>query len=228
MKPIRVLIVVNQPIIREGLATILSNQEDMKVVGKAQNGLEAVQLVDDCQPDVVLLDMQMPVISGLDSLVAIKESHPHTPIIMLTTFLDPVYICEALRKGASGYILKDVELEQLVMSIRQCVKGQIVFPASIQSVFMTQRDLVVTSTQAKADSVCLKDELLKRGMHLNEREYSLLVLLAKGNSNQQIANELFLSIGTVKNYISKLYRKMNVSNRHEIMAVVHQLLKERL
>ena len=109
MKPIRILIAVNQPIIREGLATILSNQEDMKVVGKAQNGLEAVQLVDDCQPDVVLLDMQMPVISGLDSLVAIKESHPHTPIIMLTTFLDPVYICEALRKGASGYILEDIE-----------------------------------------------------------------------------------------------------------------------
>ena len=76
---------------------------------------------------------------------------------------------------------------------------------------MTQRDLAVTSTQAKADSVYLMDGLLKRGMHLNEREYSLLVLLAKGNSNQQIANELFLSIGTVKNYISKLYRKMNVS-----------------
>ena len=136
MKSIKILIVDDQPIIREGLAAILSDYEDIQVVGKAKNGLEAIQLVKDRQPDVVLLDIQMPVMSGLESLVTIKEHYPTTAVIMLTTFVDHDYIYEALRKGASGYLLKDVDLEQLVMSIRQCAKGQMVFPASLQSVFI--------------------------------------------------------------------------------------------
>lgn len=224
METIKILIVDNQPIIREGLASILADQEGIVVVGKAQNGIEALQLVNDCQPDLVLLDIQMPIMSGMDSLVAIKEKHPNISIIMLTTFLDNDYIYDALRRGASGYILKDIELEQLVMSVRQCAKGQMVFPASMQSVFMTQMETSVTSTQAIEDSSLLKAELQKQGFYLNERDYSLLVLLAKGKSNQQIADELFLSLGTVKNYISQLYRKMNVSNRNEIVTVVHKII----
>lgn len=221
----KILIADDQSIIREGLASILADQEDIQVVGKAQNGLEAIQLVRDSQPDVVLLDIQMPVISGLDALVAIKESHPQTVIIMLTTFVDHNYISEALRKGASGYVLKDVELEQLMMSIRQCASGQMVFPISIQSAFMTQVEMSVSSTKNIEDSVLLKEGLQTQGVYLNEREYALLLLIYKGKSNQQIADELFLSLGTVKNYISQLYRKMNVSSRHGLMSVLHRMIK---
>lgn len=225
METIKILIADNQPITREGLASILEAQEGIVVVGKAQNGIEAVQLVNECQPDLVLLDIQM---SGMDSLVAIKEQHPNISIIMLTTFVDNDYIYDALCGGASGYILKDIELEQLVMSVRQCAKGQMVFPASVQSVFITQMETSATSTQAIEDSSLLKAELQTQGFYLNERDYSLLVLLAKGKSNQQIADELFLSLGTVKNYISQLYRKMNVSNRNEIVTTVHKIIKKRV
>lgn len=226
MKSMKILIADDQSIIREGLATILADQEDIEVVGKARNGIEVVQLVKESQPDVVLLDIQMPVMSGLDALAAIKESHPQTAIIMLTTFSDHDYIYEALHKGASGYVLKDIELEQLIMSIRQCANGQMVFPVSIQSAFMTQMEMSVASAQAIENSAILKDGLQKQGVYLNEREYTLLQLIYKGKSNQQIADELFLSLGTVKNYISQLYRKINVSSRSGLMSVLHRMIKK--
>lgn len=228
MKSIKIVLADDQPIIREGLATILADQKDIQVVGKAQNGLEAVQLVQNCHPDVVLLDILMPVMSGLDALAVIKESNPHIAVIMLTTFIDSAYLYEALSKGASGYVVKDVDIEQLVMSIRQCVKGQMVFPATIQPIFQTSMEMAVGSSKGIGDSSLLKKELHKHGVNLNEREYALVAAIFKGKKNQQIADELFLSLGTVKNYISQLYRKLNVSNRHELIVEVNRMVKERI
>lgn len=223
MKPIKILIADDQPIFREGLAIILADQKDLIVVGKAKNGFEAVQLVKDCHPDVVLLDIQMPVLNGLESLVTIKEHYPDTGVIILTTFVDNEYIYEALCKGASGYVLKDIEVEQLVISIRQCVQGQMIFPASLQTILMAKMEMATSSIP---NSLIFKEELQKYDYSFNEREYALMDYLSKGRTNQQIADELFLSLGTVKNYISQLYRKMNVSNRHELMVLLHRMGKD--
>lgn len=142
MKAIKILIVDHQPIIREGLATILANQEDILVVGAAKNGQEAIQLVSDCRPDVVLLDMKIPIISMLEVLVAIQNRYPDISVIMLTTFTNHDYRVTALGEEDFCYIFKDIE--QLLVSIRQCVKGQMVFPAALQSVFVTESEVAVS------------------------------------------------------------------------------------
>lgn len=137
---------------------------------------------------------------------------------MLTTFADNEYIFQALKNGAIGFVLKDIEIEQLYAAIRQCMNGQMVFPASLQSLFF-QKPMQVK----EQDVAFLVSEMNKRGWDFNNRELTLLQLLFNGLTNKQIADELFLSVGTVKNYISQLYRKMNIASRSDLMIILHEI-----
>lgn len=128
MKPIRIIIADDQPLMRDGLKTVLELEKDFEVAGIAKNGYEAIQMADNLKPDVILMDIRMPELDGVESVKAIKEKHPDVKVLMLTTFNDEDYIIQALAAGASGYLLKDIEVDSLVGSIRNACSNNLVLP----------------------------------------------------------------------------------------------------
>lgn len=205
MSKIKCLIVDDQPILREGLKSLLATCEDIEVIAEASNGKEAIERLEIYLPDVVLMDIRMPVMNGVEATKAIKEKFPNIIIIILTTFDDDQYILDALRYGASGYLLKDMGIQQLASAIRDGFSGNVLLPGRI------------------ANKLTMMINPMSNHP-INESEYStrekdIIQLLVKGYSNAEIAETLFLSIGTVKNYVSQIYSKANVTDRSN--AVIH-------
>ncbi|GAE32583.1 response regulator transcription factor [Halalkalibacter hemicellulosilyticus] len=215
---IKVAIVDDQALIREGLATMIDLRERFQVVIQAKNGVHLLDMIHIEKVDLILLDIQMPEMDGMETLKALKKIECMAPIIMLTTFVDEQYILEAMRLGAAGYVLKDIEIDELILSMERVLNGHMVFPQSVQLKLMEQ-----LSSQHKM-SVRIKEELQEHDIYINEREEEMLQLMALGYSNQRIAEEIYLSIGTIKNYSSKLYEKLGVKNRAELVSYLHQLL----
>lgn len=199
MTKIRLLIVDDQPIIREGLKSLLTLSEDIEVVGEANHGEEAISKIAECQPQVVLMDIRMPVMDGVEATKHIKQQYPQTIVIILTTFDDDHYIIDALNHGASGYLLKDINATQLISAIRDGFHGNILLPGKVATKLTSYLVAKQQSTLAASD--------------FTHREQAIIKLLIKGHSNIEIADELFLSVGTVKNYLSQIYSKANVSDR---------------
>ncbi|MFA9456473.1 response regulator [Halalkalibacter sp. AB-rgal2] len=216
--PIKVAIVDDQALIREGLATMLDLRERFQVVIQAKNGVHLLDMIQIEKIDLILLDIQMPEMNGLETLKELKKMECMAPVIMLTTFVDDQYILEAMRLGAAGYVLKDIEIDELILSMERVLNGHMVFPQSVQMKLMEQ-----LSNQHKM-SVRIKEQLQEHGIYINEREEEMLHLMALGYSNQRMAEEIYLSIGTIKNYSSKLYEKLGVKNRTELVSYLHQLL----
>ena len=205
MNKIKCLIVDDQPILREGLKSLLATCEDIEVIAEAGNGIEALEQLRTVMPDVVLMDIRMPEMNGVEATKAIKEKFPNIIIIILTTFDDDQYILDALRYGASGYLLKDMGIQQLASAIRDGFSGNVLLPGRIANKLTMMINSV--STQPTNDS------------DYSTREKDIIQLLVKGYSNSEIAETLFLSIGTVKNYVSQIYSKANVTDRSN--AVIH-------
>ncbi|MWV46285.1 response regulator [Paenibacillus sp. HJL G12] len=203
---IRILIADDQMMIREGLRTILDLEEDMEVVGVANNGIEVCGLAEELRPDLVMMDIQMPQMDGIAALKQIKESRPDIHILILTTFLDDHYIIDGLASGANGYILKDMDTDKMLAAIRDTVSGQFILPMAVASKLakrMSQMEMHFPSrTLANQQKI-----------RLTERERDIAELMIEGKSNNDIAAALYLSEGTVRNYISNLYRKLNVTDR---------------
>ena len=199
MNPIRVLIVDDQEIFRDGLKALLDTFSDIIVVGVASNGEEAYKRTKELNPNLILMDISMPEINGVEATRLIKIDFPSTVIIMLTTFDDDEYIIKAMIYGASGYILKDINTNKLVEAIRNGFEGNIIFPGRIAAKLVSR---IETSIDL---NVYHNDFTL--------REMDVISLLLKGRNNQEIANELFLSVGTVKNYITQIYIKLDVKDR---------------
>ncbi|MCK0469868.1 response regulator transcription factor [Halalkalibacter sp. APA_J-10(15)] len=216
--PIKVAIVDDQALIREGLATMIDLRERFQVVIQAKNGVHLLDMIHIEKIDLILLDIQMPEMNGLETLKELKKMECMAPVIMLTTFVDDQYILEAMRLGAAGYVLKDIEIDELILSMERVLNGHMVFPQSVQMKLMEQ-----LSNQHKM-SVRIKEQLQEHGIYINEREEEMLHLMALGYSNQRMAEEIYLSIGTIKNYSSKLYEKLGVKNRTELVSYLHQLL----
>lgn len=210
----RLLVVDDQFLTREGLKTILDLEEDMEVVGMASNGLEAIDQVRVLAPDVVLMDIRMPVMDGITSIKQIKAAYPHIIILILTTFVEDDYIVEGLANGASGYILKDIDGDKLTASIRDAATGQFVLQGVIASK-LAQRLMRQQLDAARSN------EAIKPRAKLTEREEEVARLIVQGLSNREIAEELQISDGTVRNYVSTLYAKLEVSTRAE--AIVNLL-----
>jgi DNA-binding NarL/FixJ family response regulator len=202
MKKIRVLIADDQNLICEGIRIILDSQPDIAVVAAANNGKTAVELAETLKPDVVLMDIEMPVMNGIEALKKIKETNPKTLVLMLTTFDPDHYIIGAFRNGADGYLLKDTSGEKLAGTIREAMNGGIIIPAAIAGriiAHIPQEHQTETSRQ----------------FTLTQREEEVAGLIAKGYGNKQIAQALGVSTGSAKNYVSTVYAKLQAGSRQE-------------
>jgi DNA-binding NarL/FixJ family response regulator len=201
MSVIRVLMVDDQALFREALRTLLSVQPDIEVVGEAGNGEEAVRLALELKPDVILMDLQMPVLDGVAATRQIQSIDANLHVIVLTTFDDDEYVFEGLRAGAVGYLLKDVSAQKLIEAIQVAASGQSFLQPSI-----TAKVVAEFARQSKPAPSPLAEPL-------TPRELDILRLMVNGLSNKEIADTLVISEGTVKNHISNILGKMEVRDR---------------
>ena len=208
---IRVLIVDDHHVVRRGLLFFLKTQKDIEVIGEAKNGFEAVELVESLQPDIVLMDLVMPEMDGIQATKKIKAKWPNVAILMLTSFSDKDHVLPAIEAGAAGYQLKDIEPDELVNAIRQIIRGEnIIHP-------------VATS---QLEEVLREEENLPHVKNpLTPRERDVLAELTKGKSNREIASSLFVTEKTVKTHISNIFTKLEVQDRTQaaLYAVKHGL-----
>lgn len=202
---IRILLVDDQALFREGLHTLLSVHEDLLVVGEASNGQEAIAAAEKLSPDVVLMDLRMPVLNGVAATRQITESFPKCRVIVLTTFDDDDYVFDGLRAGAVGYLLKDVPSTKLVEAIRAAARGESFLQPSVAA------KVVAEFSRLSGPKTAVPQQDLVEP--LSERELEILGVLASGASNREIANELFITEGTVKNHITNILGKLGVRDR---------------
>lgn len=206
---IRVLITDDQEVVRQGLKVILKHEPGINVVGMAANGQEAIELVGQFKPDVVLMDLKMPVLNGIHATRAIVEKFPQTKVIVLTTFSADDWVFDAVRAGACGYLLKDSDSAEIVRAIRGAVEGYVMLDPAIAGRVLSEFNRLASQqpTTHNADSELPPIE------PLTEREQAVLQQLANGKTNQEIAHALFLSEGTVKNYVSTIMSKLQTHDR---------------
>ncbi len=209
MTPIRVLLVDDHTLVRQGLAALLHAWPSIEVAGQASNGIEAIELTDSLHPDVVLMDLQMPVLNGVEATRRILQKHPRTKVIVLTTFSNDEYIFDAIRAGAQGYELKDVAPEQLLEDICRAHAGE---------------SLLNPVVAARVMDRLRHPDLLAAppGEGLTERERQVLSLMAKGFRNKEIARKLFISEKTVKIHVANVLNKLSASNRTEAVVIAMQ------
>lgn len=218
---IRVLIADDQDVIREGLRTVLNHLADMEVVDLARDGAEAVRLAEQLHPDIVLMDLKMPVMNGIEATRRIREKLPGTQVIILTTYDTDDWVFEGLRAGAQGYLLKESGSEAVIDSIRAVQRGESQLdPAIARKVLNEFRRLSPPKAEQKDE-----DELPIEP--LTERENEILELIAQGLSNKEIAYKLYLNEGTIRNHSSKILSKLHAYDRTQavIKAVRQGLIK---
>ncbi|WP_454730240.1 response regulator [Cellulosimicrobium protaetiae] len=210
---IRVVVVDDEALLRAGVVRLIGTAPDLEVVGEGGDGARAVELVRELRPDALLLDMQMPVMDGLDALVTVRREHPQTAVVVLTSFLNDEYVLPALRAGAVGYLLKDSTPEELHHGIRAAVAGDaILSPAVARHLLAAAGDDL---THRRAEARRRLDELAPQ-----ERE--VVGALAGGLSNAEIARRLFLAESTVKAYLAHAMTKLGTTNRTQTAILAHE------
>lgn len=218
MNKIKILIADDQTLMRDGLKTILDLEDDMEVIDTAVNGRQAYEMTSLYKPDVVLMDIRMPEMDGVESTRLIKRDFPKTKVIMLTTFNDEEYIIPALSYGASGYLLKDIQGDKLIEVVRNGALGNMVMPAEVAE--KLSQGLSNLSMESKKQNEMLIDSF-------SEREKEISLMIAEGLSNRQIATKLSITEGTVKNYISTIYSKINISERTKAAIFLNELINDK-
>jgi DNA-binding NarL/FixJ family response regulator len=204
MARIRILLVDDQTMFRDGMRVLLKSQADFEVVGEASNGEEALALAASLHPDVILMDLRMPVMDGAAATRQLHNTQPEIRVIALTTFDEDSVVFEALRAGAIGYLLKDASTEKLYEAIRAAAKGESVLQPSIAARLVAQFSRLSESAPRWAQ------ELVEP---LSAREMDVLRWMATGSTNREISEKLVLSEGTVKNHVTSIYAKLGVSDR---------------
>ncbi len=202
---IKVIIADDQKIIREGLKFIIEQERDIEVLGFAGNGQDAFEQCRTLQPDVVLMDIMMPDCNGVEGTKLIKEAMPHVKVIILTTFKDDENISAALRNGADSYVLKDIDTDELILTIKSVFKGLHVFHDNAFGV--VKEKISDNPTTEKAE---------KKTVPLTQREIEIVRLIVYGKSNKEIAASLFLSEGSVRNMISAILMKLEFKDRTQL------------
>lgn len=200
---IKVLLVDDQGLIRQGLRALLELEPDLEIVGEAENGEQAINLVAELHPDVVLLDIRMPIMDGVAATREIQKRFAKTKILVLTTFDDDEYVSAALQNGAMGYLLKDTPSEELAVAIRAVYKGYTQLGPGIVKKLLTQFSGTPTQSTPVPSSLA----------ELTPREKEVLRLIATGASNREIAHELYISEGTVKNHVTNILNRLNLRDR---------------
>jgi NarL family two-component system response regulator LiaR len=210
VESIRVLIVDDHAMVRQGLRTFLELQDDpaelpIEVVGEAVNGIEAVELARRMRPDIILLDLVMPEMDGIQATTRIHECSPHSRVIILTSFGEEDKVIPAIQAGAHGYLLKDIAPDQLIRAVRSAYRGEVQLHPNAAKQLMSaiaQQDLAAETRPSRLDA-----------RQLTERECEVLGLIARGMSNRQIAEKVFISEKTVKTHVSNILSKLHLNDR---------------
>jgi len=211
--PIRIMIVDDQVLFREGLRTLLSVQPEFEVVAEAGNGLDAIQLVSELHPELVLMDLRMPVMDGVSATLKLHEEFPDVKVIVLTTFDDDENVFDGLRAGAVGYLLKDVSSVKLFEAVHAAANGEYFLLPSITAKIVSEFKRI-TSPQVAAKEIVEP---------LSGRELEILRLVSDGLSNKQIAEKLVIAEGTVKNHLSNILAKLSAHDRLQAVLLAKKL-----
>lgn len=211
---IQILIADDHPVVREGLIAMIKREPDFQVVGEASNGLEAVKKTRELKPDIVLMDLRMPELDGVEAMRQISTFAPATKFIILTTFSDDEYIFRGIEAGARAYLLKDAPREDLFRAIRAVHRGESLIQPVVASKVLDRFAELSRQAQAPADL-------------LSEREIEVLKLVAKGSANKEIAAELHITDSTVKTHVSSIFQKLNAKDRTDavMQAVKRGIIK---
>ncbi|MDY6877134.1 MAG: response regulator transcription factor [Chloroflexota bacterium] len=213
-EPIRVLLVDDQKLMREGLRVLLELEPDLEVAGEAEDGQTALETYATLQPDVVLMDIRMPGMDGVEATWRLRERWPQARIIILTTFDDDEYVFEGLRAGALGYLLKDVSGQELAEAVRTVAAGGALVEPSVARKVLAEFARLVPPARPPEEGL---------PEPLSEREREVLRLLASGLSNHEIATRLSLAEGTVKNYVTSILQKLGVRDRTQATVRAREL-----
>jgi len=202
VEKIKILVVDDHEVVRDGIVSNLVRQSDFAIVGQASNGLEAVQKAAELAPEVVLMDLRMPELDGVEAMIRIRQDNPEIKFIVFTTYSDDEYLFAAIKAGAKGYLLKDAPREELFRAIRAVSRGE----SLIQPVFTTKLlDKLASELSRKSTGMDA----------LSDREIEVLDLMAKGVSNKDIADRLSITQSTVKTHVTSIFQKLNVTTRTE-------------
>ncbi|MDM3847142.1 MAG: response regulator transcription factor [Aphanizomenon gracile PMC649.10] len=212
---ITILIVDDQSLIRQGLRALLELESDIKIVGEAENGQIAIDLVKELQPNVILMDIRMPIIDGVAATKEINHQFPHSKILILTTFDDDEYVKAALQNGAMGYLLKDTPSEELAVAIRAVNKGYSQLGPGIVKKLITQFPAIPPQPV-----LAVPPNLVE----LTPREKEVLRLIAIGENNREIAKKLYISEGTVKNHVTNILNRLNLRDRTQAAILANSFL----
>jgi DNA-binding NarL/FixJ family response regulator len=218
-KKIRILIADDQRLMREGLRIILEDAEDMEVIGEAENGFVATRMAETQHPDVILMDIRMPLLDGIEATERIRQQVAPAPrILLLTTFDTPELVIEGMGAGAAGYLLKDCSAEELCTAIRAVARGQVLLQASsaaqLLAALHTQQAPVYGDAQASSEA---------EKLGLTTRELEVVRLIAQGHSNAEIAATLFVSDATVKTHINHIFSKLGARDRAQVIVKARQM-----
>ncbi|SHN42533.1 response regulator [Cryptosporangium aurantiacum] len=208
---IRIVLADDQPLIRTGLRVLLSETPDLKLVGEAATGTEAVALAERLLPDVVVMDLRMPEMDGIEATRAISAATPDVRVLVLTTFDDDEYVYGALRAGASGFLVKDMGLDEILAAIRVVAGGDALIAPSV-----TRRlvDMLAGRTAAPPERPSANG--------ITDREREVLTLVGRGLSNAEIASELFISVATAKAHVARLLTKLDARDRVQLVILAYQ------
>lgn len=210
---IKILLVDDEPLLTESLEIILTMSGDYKVIGKAINGVEALSIIDGECPDVMLVDLNMPQMGGIELISKVHGAHPEIKMIVLTTFYDERNISRAIAGGASGYLLKDSGKDMIIEAVEGAIKGRSIFDSKVMDK-LTHMMATGSTVADEAPSEVMENK------DLTDREREICELLKEGCTNSQIADMLFISEGTVKNYMSSIYDKFDVHDRAKLVLMI--------
>ena len=214
MNKIRVLIADDHQVVREGLSAVLKMKEDIEVVGLAKDGVDAVEKARQLLPDVVLMDISMPRMNGVEATREIKRENPHIGVVVLTMYDEEDYIFDLVKAGATGYLLKDADSTQIAKAIRAVAHGESLIHPTVASKILTEFSLLAQGKGRKPGRL---------EHDLTDREITVLRLVAEGKTNKEIANDLDLSEKTVKNHVRNIFHKLHVYDRTQ--AAIHAIRK---
>ncbi len=209
--PTRLLLADDHALVREGMRAMLSKEPDLEVIGEAENGREAVELCRRLRPDLVLMDVRMPQMDGLEATREIKREHPQTIVLMVTTHENPDYLLDAIKAGAAGYVLKDATKQRLMSAVRRVLQGE--SPLNQELAMRLIQHLADQHTEEPLPKQQEKPPPPPPAEPLTDRELEVLRLLALGKTNREVTQALRLSLSTVKTHIHRLIRKLEVSDR---------------
>ncbi|OOM74789.1 transcriptional regulatory protein DegU [Clostridium puniceum] len=215
---INVIVADDQELVREGIKMILGLYEEINILGEAEDGEQLIALLEDLLPDVILMDVRMPIMDGVEATKIIKEKYKNVKIIILTTFNEDEYIFKAIKNGADGYLLNDAGSEYIIKAIKSVYNGAMLLDPEVTAKVIKAFNSITNENQSSYESDTLNHKLDV----LTPREMDVAKLIAQGKSNKYICQILFLTEGTVKNYVTRILGKLSLNSRTELALYINQ------